>query len=256
MYTSNMQVSARKYKAFTLLEMVVVLGIIILLGTISIFSLSAFRNTSMLRESTANFTLDLQDTQRAAMYLRRDIGERWLYGIGIDLGSFNQAGGNDYTIFRWCSQFDDFDPNGSIEMNSEFPNYDPEESLSSSNGNMPNISGTITKNDTCYLCEGSYCQSELRIDSKDQLTYIDQQIQITISQINGQTPRYILFEAVSGRAFFYNEYGVLLNYEEDGDIVEDAEPIVMTFSISGDNKRKQIIIQPVSGKITVADITE
>jgi len=63
-----------------------------------------------------------------------------------------------------------------------------------------------------------------------------------------------LFESISGRAFFYASNGLLLNYNSDGTIVDNPQPLVITLEVPNYQYKKQIVISPVSGRVVVNEI--
>ena len=250
-YTALIGKTLKKYSAYTLLELLVVMSILVVLGSISFASFSGLENTIKMNEYTITLEQNIQSVQRASMLLERNSGENWLYGIGIDFGNLGDSG--KYTVFKWCSPFSDY---GNARTKASLPNYDSSHDLGSS---IPNDSGmsefnaympSIPSITNSAICGSSVTSSELRL-----LTGYDSSIDtpkstITVSAISGnQYPRYVLFESVSGRAFFYDRNGVLLNYDTKGKL-KSTDPFVITIVPEGKGSTRIITIGNLSGKVS------
>lgn len=89
---------------FSLVEVLVVMAIVAVLLGLSWGAFYSMRTTMRLMQVSENFKSDITTAQRSAMFLKRDIGENWVNGIGIDLGKMMD--GDDeltYTVFKWCA---------------------------------------------------------------------------------------------------------------------------------------------------------
>ncbi|HCC67893.1 TPA: hypothetical protein DEP90_01605, partial [Patescibacteria group bacterium] len=180
----------KNLKGYTLMEVLVVMIIMIILLSVGMYSYMSFAETTKFNQDVANIQNDILVLQRAAMFFERDSDEYWLYGLGIDFSGV-QDGNGTYTFFKWCSEFPDF---GDIKTRSEYPNYDPEYPLSLNNGNIPTFvsSGSCKAGNTNKLLSLSeYGNGKFNLEED-------------VSISGGQ---YLLFEAVSGKAFIYDTNG-------------------------------------------------
>jgi len=232
------------------MELLVVLSIFAILGAMTFSAFGGLQNTVKMNEYVLTLEQDIRSIQRSAMLLERDSGEKWLYGIGIDFGAVATDGAGTYTVFKWCSPFADY---GDILTKSNLPGYNPSTLRlglplfgEEKNGYM-NVSHPMGT--TC----GSGNSSSLSILGGYDKTTKTPKSAITITSIDGKTPRYIIFESVSGRAFFYASDGSLLNYNiNDAKLVEDPAPFVITIVPESDIKSRSIKITNLSGKISTA----
>lgn len=239
----------KKYSAYTLLEMLLVLGIMVVIGGVGTSSFMGLHNTVKMNEYTMTLEQDIRRIQRASMLLERNPMENWLYGIGIDFSRM-ASGEGDYRVFKWCTPFPDY---GDITTTSKVPAFDP-------NAIPPSLDSAALP--TTSEPKGNICGSNIAFDDKTQLRILpgyERSITIPRSNITfeiGNDARYVIFESISGRAFFYDEGGNLLNYKinEDGRLViEDAENIKdLVFKITpiamGPTPR-QITIKHLSGRV-------
>ncbi len=181
-----------KIRAYTLMEMFIVMTIMVILLSVGIYSYASFAKTTQFNQDVADIQNDVLIMQRAAMLFEKDPDEYWLYGIGIDFEDLSSGDGK-YSFFKWCSEYPDF---GGVRTKSEYPNYDPAYSFSETNGNIPTGISEGTCNGAMKLVKLSgYGVGNLNLDED-------------VSIANG---RFLLFEAVSGRAFIYDSSGVLVN---------------------------------------------
>jgi len=240
------------YQAYTLLELLVVMGIIVILASLSFASFGGLQNTIKMNEYSLTLEQDIRSVQRAAMLLERDPDERWLYGLGIDFSSMNVD--NKYKVFKWCSTFDTY---GDVKTTSLFPNYDPSGSLK--------IGDTVDGEKNAYIpiptdssyfasyCDSSATLSHLRSVPGYDSSATPPKSAITISSIDGLTPAYILFEAVSGKTFFYGANGQLLNYQADGELSVSPKAFEITITPeSTTSKIHKLVISNLSGKISTS----
>lgn len=230
------------------------LGIFAVLSGMTFSSFSGLQNTVKMNEYVLTLEQDIRYVQRAAMLLERSSDEKWVYGLGIDFGSMSDDG--KYTIFKWCSPFSDY---GNIATRSELPAYDPNQDLGTVlvgnggdlNGYM-NISGGITNSSICNL---SAFSSTLRTLSGYSQSSSTPKSNISISPIdNNNNPRYVIFESVSGRAFFYDSSGVLLNFDASGNLIDEPDSFVITIEPLSNVNTRVISIGNLSGKISTQSI--
>jgi type II secretory pathway pseudopilin PulG len=227
-----------RYEAFTLLEMLIVMGIMIILGGMTFASFDGLQNTIKMNEYMLNLEQDIRGVQRASMLLERNPAENWLYGIGIDFTDMNPDG--NYTTFKWCSIFGDY---GDITTTTKVPGYDLNNVGSTQ---LPLPEGDIT---------GGTCDSDI-VDASELrlLSGYGRTVTMPKATVTFETPaRFVLFESVSGRAFFYNEDGELLNYvESDGKlriVEDDIDHLVITIDPFGGTATRQLTIKHLSGRI-------
>ena len=224
----------RRYPAYTLLELLLVLSIFSIIGGMTFASFDGLQNTVKMNEYMLNLEQDVRTIQREAMLLERTPGEDWLYGLGIDFTETTTTGG--HKVFKWCSPFPDY---GDTKTKSKLPAYDPADPLGvGRNGYLPNDRIIVTSSG----CIGDRLATLPGYD-----TSIDfPKSEITIDNSIG----YVVFESISGRAFFYNMDGELVNYQADGGQVENVLNFVLTIDPLGVGKTRQFIINNLSGKIS------
>jgi hypothetical protein len=190
---------------------------------------------------------DVRSVQRAAMLLQRDSGEKWLYGLGIDFGNMGDNG--NYTVFKWCSPFGDY---GDILTKSSLPAYTPSKVLGSPTIGTE-LNGYLTVTTIGESC-GSNPTSSLSLLPGYDKTTTTPKSSIGVTQIDGKTPRYVIFESVSGRTFFYAQNGELLNYDSNGKLTDAPQPFVITIIPDSNVNTRVITIGNLSGKISTKSL--
>ena len=182
----------KKLRGYTLMEMLVVMTIMVVLLSVGIYSYASFAKTTQFNQDVADIQNDVLILQRAAMLFEKDPDDYWLYGIGIDFGGI-MSGDGSYTFFKWCSEYPDF---GEARTKSEYPNFDPVEDFSETNGNIPiTISSGSCNGDMKLIPLSRYGTGSLNL--KEDVSVSD--------------TRFLLFEAVSGKAFIYDTNGALVD---------------------------------------------
>jgi len=232
------------------MELLVVLSIFSVLGAMTFSAFGGLQNTVKMNEYILTLEQDVRSVQRAAMLLQRESGEKWLYGLGIDFGDMGDDG--EYTVFKWCSPFSDY---GDVLTRSSLPAYNPSALLNLGsplfgnelNGYM-NVDGPMGSS-----CGSDNASSLSVLGGYDKSTKTPKST-IEITEIDGLTPRYLIFESVSGRAFFYDDDGELLNYSNNGELVDDPSPFVITIIPESDVNSKIITIGNLSGKIITQSV--
>ncbi len=236
----------RKYSGFTLIELLVVMSILMILGGLTFASFNNLQKVIKLNEYANNLEQNVRNAQRASMLLERGSSEKWLYGIGVDFSLIDQAGSNGiYRVFKWCSPFDDY---GNGKTSSRIPAYNPAVAggITSSNGYLnpfPKDSDYATN--TCY---------QTQTDTTAQIRGLSgytMSVKPPISTITTNAVRYVLFEAVTGRTFFYNETGALINYTGDGKLVSNPIDFELTITPLAGGVGKHIKIQNISGRVSI-----
>lgn len=224
----------RRYSAYTLLELLVVLSIFSVIGGMTFASFDGLQNTVKMNEYMLGLEQNVRSIQREAMLLERTPGEDWLYGLGIDFTETITTG--KYRVFKWCSPFSDY---GDTKTKSMFPAYTPTVPLGiGRNGYLP-TDRSIKKSSRCNG-EGlaTLPGYDISIDFPKS--------QITINNSIG----YILFESISGRAFFYNTNGELVNYRANGEQSDNIVNFVLTIDPVGVGRTRQFTVNNLSGKIS------
>jgi len=253
-FSGNLKLNNR-YLAFTLIEMLIVMTIMMILTAMSIASFGGLRSSIILNEGSTNIQQILRDSQRSAMLLKRDIGERWIYGIGVDFSTIEEDG--QYRVFKWCSPFQEYgSPSGALPSfyaTSKFPNYNPNNMLSRQNGSLPvSFSSDIWVDD----CIGSspFLRSEgVFTEIKSEIsTVVEEPTLVEIPVITGgKKIAYVVFESISGRAFLYDESGLLLNYGAFGNIVSNPDNFSILLSTNDKSRVLAVEVSNISGKISL-----
>ncbi|MBD3329301.1 prepilin-type N-terminal cleavage/methylation domain-containing protein [Candidatus Dojkabacteria bacterium] len=252
----------KKYRGFTLIEMVVVLVITVILFAAGVVSVGDFRASMDLTNAVSFLEQDIRYAQRSAMFLSREIDEDWIYGIGVDFRDIDNTG--EYHLFKWCAPFESFDPENEI-MTSALPGFDPEYNLGVSldgvaNGGLP--PGGLREG----VCDRTV--SEL-VKIGEYQTYKVPLTSLSLERHeNGSfQPSYIVFESMTGRAFVYDANGQLINYDYSksddeptfwGSTSRDVIPLAFRLrrkSAGSGGAWKLVSAAPVSGRITKGDTT-
>ena len=231
-----------KYNAFTFLELIIVIVIMLILATITVTSFRSLVDSFSINEVSLTIAQDIRSTQRSAMLLDRQENERWLHGLGVDFRRITQH--REYEIFKWCSSFDYYKDDES-SISNEVPNLHAE-------ANELYEAELSLDNPTphCYRAEPDADNAHVVIKTKSFAEHdnLDFFLRSEVA--------FVLFESVSGKAFFYDENGLLLNYILDGDNLYIAEPgdierlkLEVTPWRTNDLPSRTIVSSPVSGRI-------
>jgi type II secretory pathway pseudopilin PulG len=226
----------RRYEAFTLVEMIIVLVVMIILFTIGARTFQSLSRANAVHEATVKITQDIRSAQRSAMMLERNPDERWLYGIGIDFRGITNPINPSYTIFKYCAAENYFDA-----QNLQHASSVPVNTLE-----PPNFTAEV--NCTAGFASPMIGRNTIEVVEIKEFGYL---------QVNFDTDiRFILFESVSGKAFLYQDSPPKLsNYNPDFSIfpVDTISPlrIVIGGNIGPD---RAINVHPVSGIIFVENV--
>ncbi len=230
----------RKYSALTLMELIIVMVIMFILFLISVVSYRSLVDSFSINEVSLTIAQDIRGVQRAAMLLDREGDERWLHGIGID---FTDIEDREYHIFKWCSRFDYYDEREGV-LTGEIPNL-------AFGGDPVNACLSSATRDSCPR-EDDNIDAIYVTETKSFAQYDNLDFEIVGSSILPEGVRYILFESVSGKAFFYDDSGCLLNYSVlAGEL--SLNPTVKLFRLKLEPIRgvgladRKIVVTPVSG---------
>lgn len=237
--------------------MLIVMSILVILGGLSFSAYQNMQVTIRLNEFTNTLEENIRRVQREAMLLKRYPGENWIYGIGIDFSKTdNPETWGDYEVFKWCAEETEY---GGARTSSSIPGYGHSYyggNYIEENGILPS---TIQANKT--RCTPEIGESRVALSGYDiGLAPPKGAISFSSAQaigIGGESEiRYLLFESVTGRAFFYDENKSLIGYsqlsnEEPEIIVAGVPSFSISISPNSTGVQKQLTIQPFSGKVTV-----
>lgn len=204
------KLATSNYKGFSLIELLVVMAVIFILITMGIYAFVGFREAISLNETTNNIAQDLRTAQRAAMFLDRDADERWLYGIGIDFNSYNASDSTParYKVFKWCSPFSEF---GEPPTRQNVPNFF-NSGYAFATGNIPGSGRYVSNCEKSLSCENNAACNALTEINEQRPAGLSSGLRVQYDQ----KARFVLYEAVTGRAFLYDASGALLNYTRSG----------------------------------------
>jgi hypothetical protein len=221
------------------------------------------KDTLALTDASYTLAQDIRYAQRSSLFLKRDAKERWIYGIGVEINPVKINGTGQYTIFKWCSPFNNYDANGDARMTSELPAYNPsfhlkENILGKLNANI--VTNYDTTNEYCAQVTGTGTEVLSPIKGYS-LTTIGNGINVefldgsnnVIPTVSGAYPSFILFESVTGRAFFYDAGGNLLNYYESSSGLHITSPVLdVKIKLStASGQSRIIVVKAVSGAIKI-----
>jgi prepilin-type N-terminal cleavage/methylation domain-containing protein len=201
----------KKIKAYTLIEMLIVMSIMVIVLSIGITSYTAYIETTKYNQDVANLESDITAMQRASMLFKKDADDGWVYGVGIDFGGIIEGNGT-YKFFKWCSGFEDY---GDIRTTSKYPNYNPDTDsswgLPITNPDPEPYQSTscadfidpATNPNGAIVSLSGYGIGRLNL-GEDVFA-----VNMGTGDYNGA--QYLLFESVTGRAFIFDSAGNLVN---------------------------------------------
>lgn len=246
----------KRYSAFTLIEMLLVMSILVIIGGLSFAAYQQMQVTIRLNEYTNVLEENIRRVQREAMLLKRYPGESWIYGLGID---FTKADNTEtwgrYEVFKWCASDPDY---GNPRSTTTIPGYAKGSVYGDGNGLLPALSATEGR----IRCNLNGTEERLIIPGYEiglappqGLISFSGGISLVSPDVKSQI-KYLLFESVTGRAFFYGSDNSLIGYQQEG----NDDPVVIdsgvpSFNInivsSATDIKKQLMIEPFSGKVAV-----
>ncbi|MGI6443466.1 MAG: prepilin-type N-terminal cleavage/methylation domain-containing protein [Candidatus Dojkabacteria bacterium] len=239
----------KRYKAFTLIEMLIVILILVILGSLSLASYQRMQVVMRTNEYINSLEQDIRRIQRDAMLLDRQQGEYWPFGIGIDFTEMNKDGGSGYyRVFKWCSPYAEY---GNRRTTSSVPGY--AHLLLGSNPNLPENKGDGT---ACYdNFERRLYLPRRYLDLKPPKSEITVTTRARgLSEVKESTLGYVLFESVTGKAFFYDKQRKLINYKFIGDEVElvpNISDLVITIKPLRGGVTRTLTVQHLSGMMEI-----
>lgn len=241
---------SQKYKGYTLLEMLVVMSILMIFMGMSFSAFGGLQNTIKMNEYTLTLEQNIVNIQRAAMLLERGTDENWIYGLGIDFSDIRTDG--KYRAFKWCSPFEDY---GDISTKSYIPGYDPSYPVGATlsfgtNGYLPATSSSIYSSSLC----NDVGESSLVGLSGYETSLTPPSGAITLDTYNGKEVQYVLFESVSGRTFFYDSDGKIINYDLSGNPIADSLDWEVIIDPTSGGNTKSIVIDNLSGRVTSSNV--
>ncbi len=234
------------YLGYTLAEMLVVLMVIVILGALGISSFGGLRDTVLVKQNIEDVKQDLQLIQQKAMLLERRETEGWIYGIGID---FREIESGKYTFIKWCSPFSSY---GDIRTRSEIIGFNPEKTI----GELDFVSGVDNKLnatlplgenfDTTGFCDGerkqSYVTKMFGLENGKMNMGFDISLTSEVS--------FVIFEAVTGRAFLYDNNGIPVNYDTKGTFLSDENTLGIIIFRNRGEMADLIEISSLSGGVS------
>ena len=284
--------SKRKmFPSYTLLELLVVIAIFMILAGMGVGGFLGTRETMIARESVENIKQDIRTAKLKAMLLKKGDADNWVYGIGIDFEKYITESGANLASFIWCSPFEDFgnDVTKSEILNWD-STYDigyglskvtpplepepepepetPDETIPDSEITPPpgNITDPINPPlDVLGIADTGAANGYLPLSSSssctDAITSLiygggDIMSGVLLDSENTEiisNAKYLVFEAITGRAFLYDSDGKPLNYEANGDYVgadsSQLQVLDIVLKRRHSSKFDVISVYPLSGTL-------
>ncbi len=273
-----MKKKVKYINGFTLVEMLIVMGIFIILTVIGFNGFLSIRESFIARENVELIIQDIESTKLKAMNMEGGKDETWIYGFGIDFRFADELSeDNDYNLYKWCSPVKDF--NDSLTWNSQsyniaegpIPSYFTNKEINEDIANPPFgfCDGTYPlsySNSTIPYkpsSKGGYCSSckegytgivRIREESMTLLDREKGQMEILDNDVDStNNPGFLFFESLTGRAIIYSKFNNVLNYTYTGDeIVFDGDsftPLDIVLHRKRSNKFDLITVYPNSGEV-------
>lgn len=257
----------RVYRAFTLIEVLTVLGILIIITAVGINGFLTIRETFIAKENVELIIQDIKSAKLKAMNMSKGEESNWIYGFGIDFRDFMDN--EDYHFFKWCAPVSEF---GELYSHNE-TDYDLTKGVIPSfytgfelsalvNPTPPNLcnveqywNGNISA--SCYNQECEAGKTGIVQLEGISTSLIDRSsLEVSIlSNILGQTfsPAILFFESLTGRAILYASDQRVLNYmQEDEGLSYNSDnfyPIDIVIKRKRSNKFDLISVYPLSGEV-------
>lgn len=246
----------KMFPSYTLLEMLLVMAIFIVLGALGVGGYIGTKETITARENVQRIIQDIQSAKSKAMLLEKGSDENWIYGIGIDFRDTdeNTETGN-YKFFKWCSAFPNF---GDEMTKSELLSYREGENvgfpISSETRNWQSCFAQYL-NGVLPLCYTNACVSDfpsLVAIKGDDLSLLDKEVgKMIVLDVDDDNKfaAFLVFEAITGRAFLYNRYGWSYSYNLSGEYNNNYNVLDIVLPRKYSSKFDLITIYPLSGTV-------
>lgn len=261
-----MKKEEENYKGFTLVELLLVMGISIILSAVGYNGFLSIRESFTARENVELIIQDIESTKLKAMNMESGKDATWIYGFGIDFTEANDLDDmGDYTFFKWCSPVEEYGATflgyGKVTENI-LPNLSTTKDLDElindyplCNTNGPYQNGRIP---TCYYLEECILERTGLIKTNEFTTLLDReknQMEILPNYNTGlpSYPLFLVFESLTGRAIIYNDNGLPQGYAESADGVvfnrNDIVPLDIVLHRKRSDKFDLITVYPNSGEV-------
>lgn len=254
------------HKAFTLIEMLIVMTVFIILFGMTIAAFTGLRSSILMNQTSENIKQNFRWAQRAAILLKREPGENWIYGIGIDLSEFYREEG-EYKLFKWCSPEKEFSQDPLAQ--GQFPYFNENVNLGiGGNGSIPFHDSYLPKDYSVHMVGPRYVErcdqttmdslgagASALVEIKSRGAGFVDNFSVPKPLLMGYratNPRFIVFESVSGTVFFYDGNGNLMNYQDVGTGYSFiSDPTDVDFVITPPDKSRGInlVVNARSGKL-------
>ncbi len=269
-----MKKKVKYFKGFTLVEVLLVMGIFIILTVIGFNGFLTIRESFIAKENVELIIQDIESIKLKAMNMEGGKEETWIYGFGIDFTNVVESSSSeDYEFFKWCSPVTEFE--NILEVSGTdysltggiLPNLYPGDVNQIMTSIPVQICGNNVTNyqngsiPSCYFPEGEciYSQTGLIHIKGEQITLLDRgakQMEILDSDSDGVIPAFVVFESLTGRAMIYNrpeginKFGSVENYLPDATFNKNnMVPLDIVLHRKRSNKFDVITIYPLSGEV-------
>ncbi|GEM_PF-4386435 len=258
----------QKYSGATLVEMIVVMGVMIILFGIVFSAFSSLLNVNAVNEVTLEITQDIRRAQRSAMMVERRSDDRWVYGVGIDFGNITDEDNPSYTVFKFCAPESRFD-GSNVRHTSDVPfNND---FMHPAGGRE--FFGSVNLEDTCTGEPATIGANHIPNRENKREISLEEYNNLNFEFSEGNNREIVFFQSVTGKAFMYTgatgpgwvwgwgSGGYLTGYDqgnlEEGDWninEDDFEPLQIEIKSHDGVSERVINIYPVSGVIHVDNL--
>ncbi len=266
-------------KGFSMVEMLIVMGIFIILSVVGFNGFLSIRESFIARENVELIIQDIESTKLKAMNMEGGRDATWIYGFGIDFRFADDLLEDDnYNLYKWCSPVEDF--NDSLTWDDQsyniaegpipsyFTNIDINEDITTppfgfcdgygippiySNSAIP-FQGE-TWGGYCSSCKQGYTGIvRIRDESMTLLDREQGQMEILDNDSDpSNDPGYLFFESLTGRAIIYSSFNKILNYTYTGsEVVFNSNsfiPLDIVLHRKRSNKFDLITVYPNSGEV-------
>jgi len=268
-----MRNTAKKLQGFTLMEMLIVLSIIIILSAIGISGFNSINETFTANENAELVKQDIESARLKAMNMGKENEETWVYGFGIDFRNADSSNGRNgnYRMYKWCSPVKNFGDTLTLSgipydlTRAKLPNLysglDVNGDISSvnlcgtfnlyKNGSIPASCGSGNDGYVDECSENSTNLSLIKGEDFSLLNRFDGQVILLDLKGDNNSPSFVFFESLTGKAIIYARDGHVLNYKNDGSFdAENFLPLDIILRRKGNSDTFDMIsVYPLSGEI-------